>query len=68
MNLCVYENPRVIVIRNIEANVVLPFKLNLSFFKWNSPLVSRTVLQLEFCEKLRSGFCYFFDNFAKKFL
>lgn len=32
------------------------------------PLVSGTVMQLEFCEKLRSGFCYFFDSLAKKFL
>lgn len=50
--------------------MLLSCRVNLIFFKWNSffPLVSRIVLQLKFCEKLRSGFCYLFDSFAKKFL
>ena len=68
--MCLCESPGETIIRNTEASIVLSFKLKLIFSKWNSlcPSVSRTVLQHEFSEKRRSGFCYFFESFTKKFL
>lgn len=46
MWILIYENPGGVIVRNTVANIVLSFKLNVTFFKmeFSFPSVSRIVL------------------------